>query len=365
MKILTISHPSDTHAHAVNWALQKNEIEANFIYFGDYPERMTSTYFADDGVINLSGPQSKSATTEYDVIWHRRRAAPIVSSAVHEADRAFAIARGGDYLNGILDIIGQCGFWINPLTASARSERKLSQYEFAKQSGILFPKTIISNDINDIMEFISSVPGAITKPLNIMYWHDGHRFTAKALTSRIREEDVLNDAVRPCPMIYQEEIIKKYEVRVVVFGREVVAVRLDTQMKRGAELDWRGVPIHAVTHTPMDLPEEIVGRILKFMAFSGLVHGSFDFAVDQEDRFIFFEVNQQGQFLWLEDICPDLRLLDRMVEFMKSKSVDFTYTQNANPIRMEEYMSSPIGFAALEGVRGMHAEDPKRFSSAE
>ena len=40
--------------------------------------------------------------------------------------------------------------------------------------------------------------------------------------------------------------------------------------------------------------------MLAFAAKSGIACGSFDFAIDNQDRWWFLEVNEGGQFLWLD-----------------------------------------------------------------
>ena len=47
-------------------------------------------------------------------------------------------------------------------------------------------------------------------------------------------------------------------------------------------------------------PPEVEHAVLAFARQSGLAYGSFDFAVDNEGRWWFLEVNPNGQWLWIE-----------------------------------------------------------------
>ena len=48
----------------------------------------------------------------------------------------------------------------------------------------------------------------------------------------------------------------------------------------------------------------------------GLVMGCIDIVVDKDGTYQFLEVNQQGQFLWIEQLCPEVKLLDAFVRFL-------------------------------------------------
>lgn len=50
----------------------------------------------------------------------------------------------------------------------------------------------------------------------------------------------------------------------------------------------------------------------------GIVFGCFDFIITPDDEYIFLEVNEMGQFLWIEEILPELKLLDKFCEFLVS-----------------------------------------------
>ncbi len=51
----------------------------------------------------------------------------------------------------------------------------------------------------------------------------------------------------------------------------------------------------------------------------GLVFGCFDFIVTPDNEYYFLEVNEQGQFLWIEEVNPDIKILDAFVNLLISK----------------------------------------------
>ena len=49
------------------------------------------------------------------------------------------------------------------------------------------------------------------------------------------------------------------------------------------------------------------------MSRLGLVTASFDIAIDDEGEYVFLELNQAGQFLWMEDVTPVAEIFARFL----------------------------------------------------
>ena len=45
----------------------------------------------------------------------------------------------------------------------------------------------------------------------------------------------------------------------------------------------------------------------------------FDFVVDPDGNYWFLELNQQGQFLWIEEALPSMRMLELFVDFVEEE----------------------------------------------
>jgi hypothetical protein len=52
---------------------------------------------------------------------------------------------------------------------------------------------------------------------------------------------------------------------------------------------------------------------------------------------VFFEFNEQGQFLWLEERAPEAPLLDMVAAFLAEGDPAFTYRPSAKPALFAEY----------------------------
>ena len=113
-------------------------------------------------------------------------------------------------------------------------------------------------------------------------------------------------------------------------GREYLAAKIDSQNAEKSRNDWRGTPTSGLSISRIELPAKVVEASIGFMDALGVVTGSFDFAVTEDDEYVFFEINEQGQFLWMEEQCPDMPCLQMFVDFLLSRNVDFQWKGMTN-----------------------------------
>jgi hypothetical protein len=134
-------------------------------------------------------------------------------------------------------------------------------------------------------------------------------------TFEVREDALPADEVLTyAPAIYQEMVVKKFDVRMVLLGTTVYSCALHNP--KGA-IDWRqDVSQGFVQVESIETPAEIERAVLAFAAKSGIAYGSFDFAVDGDGRWWFLEVNEGGQFLWLDTFNPNIHVQEKFLAFL-------------------------------------------------
>lgn len=136
-------------------------------------------------------------------------------------------------------------------------------------------------------------------------------------TTRIRLEQIVDEvSVQSCPMIYQELVEKSYELRVVVFGNRTLWVKLHSQEGDRYRDDWRQGVLTEMKVERVAPPHGLERLILEFCRRASLLHASFDIAISPDGSAIFFEVNEQGQTLWIEEVNPEIPVLDMLVRFL-------------------------------------------------
>ena len=94
----------------------------------------------------------------------------------------------------------------------------------------------------------------------------------------------------------------------------------------------------------------------------GILFGAFDFIVTPEGEHVFLEVNPAGQFLWVEEANPELRLLAPFVDFLLSRDPEFLWTAT-DGIRHADYYPRAREHALATGP--LHVDPDNVFVSRE
>ena len=173
---------------------------------------------------------------------------------------------------GMLAALGV--FQLDAIEHVRRAEHKPLQLKLAQALGLDVPRTLMTNDPDEVRAFAASCPsGVVTKMTSsfAVYVEQG-----------------------------QEQVAKAVELRVRVVGDQVMAAAIDSQARPGARNDWRREGVALIeAWQPYTLPEPVRLRVLRLMDALGLNYGAFDFIVTPEGRHVFLEVNPVGEFMWL------------------------------------------------------------------
>jgi glutathione synthase/RimK-type ligase-like ATP-grasp enzyme len=181
------------------------------------------------------------------------------------------------------------GAWINDPVRAHYAENKLVQLRAAKAAGFRVPRTIVSQDPEEIRGFCHAHGQTIVKPVL------GTRKTG-LLTRLVTERHLSSDeAMMVAPAMYQEYIPGSRHVRAQCFGERVIAVVITSEV-----LDWRA-RLDSEMH-PWAVPDHVRARLLDVLRALGLRMGVVDLKLTDAGEFVWLEVNQQGQFLFLEGL---------------------------------------------------------------
>jgi hypothetical protein len=193
----------------------------------------------------------------------------------------------------VLSLEGACACkWVNRPSRQWGANRKLFQMARADEFGLRTPATLVTNDPRQVREFRRSFPRTIYKSMGeTSHQNTGTRFLDPDADERL-------DRILPnCPVIFQEFIDARHDVRVTVVGERLFAVRIDSQ-DGDSTLDWRFD--HSVGFELFSLPPEIERRVFRLMRGLGLIYGALDLRVTPDGEYVFLEVNPSGQYLFAE-----------------------------------------------------------------
>lgn len=331
IKVLIPTEPDDNHAVLVKLALEAAGHHVRLLFTADLPTRQKNSVFINGKYHWRSADEYDCVMdNNYDVVWWRRARKPYISkSAIHPEDYKFVVRENDCFFESIMNNLAPNAWWINPKMEATRANYKLFQLRMALESQLKIPLTLCSNDPNEIRKFLSlhQSEGIIFKPLSVGVWFEEHSMKL-AYTSKITDLHLPQDhLLQLVPGIYQKEIKKAFELRVVCFGDYIIATKLHSQNHEEGTMDWRAIPYGELKLEPYYLSNRLQEKIRVFMRKMGLVFGSLDLIVTPEGETIFLEVNEQGQFLWLEAYHPDIKILDIFIQFLLSRTIHFQWNE--------------------------------------
>jgi len=195
------------------------------------------------------------------------------------------------------------GTWINHPLHTQIAQNKLVQLRAAESAGFRVPQTLVSQDVTAIKQFCEGLDyRVVVKPL--VGTQQAPLFTTMATPEHLACED----SVALCPTMYQEYIAGHRHIRAQCFGDAVYSVMIESE-----DLDWRAdldVPF-----TVFDLTEEVKARLQKVLELLELKMGIVDLKLSEDGEPVWFEINPQGQFLFVEALSG-LDLTSAFADFL-------------------------------------------------
>jgi glutathione synthase/RimK-type ligase-like ATP-grasp enzyme len=321
VNVLIPTKPDDGHALYVKLALEKKGHQATLWYTADYPELQKHSFRLKNKEIEwvANGLEFTIASNQqFDVVWFRRPQRPMVPTYIHLDDQENAKRENSEFFKYFWQVITPDAYWINSVNNAMSANCKLRQLKAAVEVGFLIPDTLMSNDPVEIRAFNAKYADnvIIYKPVCPVYWV-GEDVLSLTYTKEISQSLLSSDLVlQATPGIYQPKIPKKYELRITFMGEHAIAAKLDSQAHPLAKTDWRSVPYFEIEIEEDTLPEKVRQRCIALMKKLGVVFGCFDFIVTPENEYYFLEINEQGQFLWIEEKNPHIKMLDAFTNYL-------------------------------------------------
>lgn len=310
--ILIIGHENDLHSRHI-----KNRVEAagGEALVLDFAKLADSTRVSFN--VGPAGMKSCLAASELfdfaDVrtIWLRRPAIVHPPAAVSSsAARTFIRHEWSAAVNGIAMSQDHLR-WVNDPFAQNAASKPL-QLHCARKSGLTIPNTLITNDPQRARDFVNEHEGNVIH--KCLTHAEGQLLETQAWDEN-RDGTQLDVSLPVAPVIFQS-LIRGGDVRSVIVGDTVLSVFIDTGTSRSA-IDSR-LDMDAA-YSVHELPDEMIRMLRTFMAALGLVFGVVDLKLDHDGRYVFLEVNPQGQFMFME-ILTRLPISETLVKFLLSET---------------------------------------------
>jgi glutathione synthase/RimK-type ligase-like ATP-grasp enzyme len=206
--------------------------------------------------------------------------------------------------------------WLNHPRDIRRADSKLDQLLTAKACGLQTPETLITNDPSEAQHFYHAHRGRIVNKVLASGTIMKNGITQAVYTRPLQEADLGQlGCIQPVPCLFQKQIEKRFEVRVTIVGNDVFATAIYSQHSERTKDDWRRYDLPNTPHVEFELPENVRQSCLRIIEHYNLHFGAIDLAVTPDDAYVFFEINPNGQWLWIERLTGQ-RITDAIVEFL-------------------------------------------------
>jgi len=319
-QLLIVSTKFDPHVDII--ANKLNSRKVPFVRFNteDFPLKASATIVFEGvnhkEILHFPGKRNVDIS-DIKAVWYRRPAKFEFPSEFSPAIHVFAEEESTATIRGLWQIL-DC-LWVNHPENNRKAELKINQLIVASKAGLIIPNTLITNDPKEARKFVKkySDKRVIIKRLGsglIL----GENEASGIYTSLVKEDDIKNiNRVKYTPTLFQEYVPKDLELRVIIIGKQVFAIEIHSQQSDKGKIDWRKDTLN-LPHRVHNLPTEIEQKLLTVVNNFGLNFGAIDIILTPDGKYVFLEINPNGQWGWLEDLTG-LPLSDTMINLLTGK----------------------------------------------
>lgn len=236
---------------------------------------------------------------DFDVVWYRRPAPIVINSVDNTEELAYLAGEWAEALEGFLAHIPESS-WVNHPANNALASHKLEQLTRASLLGFVIPETLLTQDPEALIDFAANSESLIVKPLSSGTLRRGSAM-GFVYTSIVEPSDLLNrDLVKACPTFFQKKIDKQFDVRVTIIDEFLHATALSFAHPGDAVVDVRRDNMRNILYRDVDLPLSVKTLLVALVKSYNLRFAAIDMALSRTGEWVFFELNPNGQWAWLD-----------------------------------------------------------------
>jgi len=256
--------------------------------------------------------------SEFSAVWFRKNLHSNLTSALDGKTLKQATKESTAAKNAVLYALESI-FWFDSPFDIQRAENKQLQLILAKQCGLTIPNSLLSNSPAAVKEFYFQENGSIISKMLTPLTNFMKSSTSFVYTSKVEEKHLDNlDGLKYCPMQFQQEIQKEYELRVIYVDGNFFTGKIATSaITDENKPDWRRATQEDFFWQAYQLPEDICQKINKLMSKLSLNFGALDIIRATNGDYVFLEVNPCGEWGMLQKIL-DYPITDHIAQCIKN-----------------------------------------------
>jgi hypothetical protein len=302
--ILILTEELDPHADHVTQMLEARGASWTRFNPADFPVKASLTLgYTPNGQMRscLRLGETQIELTQLQSVWTRRPRLPVPHEHIRDAAARALVSE--ECMNFVRDVWNAlpCPWLPGQPAAIHRAQLKASQLRVAGELGLELPPTLITNRPEEFLDFYRQHDGHIISKLAGFAFDRAVGDTFGRYTEVVSKRSVgYAAALQYCPMILQAYVPKRLELRITVVGRKVFAAEIHSQHTHHTRYDWRRYDLSRTPHYTHDLPPEVEERCLRLVERLELCYGAIDMILTPDGRYVFVEINPNGQYLWIE-----------------------------------------------------------------
>ncbi|MBI5880639.1 hypothetical protein HZB90_00750 [archaeon] len=311
--MLVLTYVEDIHADYVCEYFEKTGVE----FFRVNTDKLITDYgLAFDskkGRFAISGDSRHILLDDTWCIWNRRVMEPDLPGDFPKELENIVFAETERTWEGLL--FSHRGRVVNDPRANFAANNKIDQLCFARGygDGIETPETILTNVPDVLNEFYRERSKICHKLQRSAVVKKGDIYLITY--NNIVEDEQIKQAhlIRRHPSLFQEYIDKEYELRITALENKIVGIAIHSQDSEQSKVDFRRYDFENVGYERVDLPTNVEKFCTELIKHYGLRFGEIDMICAKDGRYVFLEINPNGQWLWLQ-LMSDYNLTEDVAE---------------------------------------------------
>ncbi|MGI9002395.1 MAG: ATP-grasp ribosomal peptide maturase [Pseudonocardia sp.] len=295
--VLILTHRFDPTADKVVEELNNRGVPVFRLDTSEFPERLSvgAELANDHWSGQLRTTQRCLDLSAVSGIYYRRPANFAFHPDLSENERRWSAGEARLGFGGLLAALEP---WLNHPHRIGYAEYKPAQLSAAVASGLLVPRTLVTNDPDRARAFVADVGLAVCKAFSGsgVYYDEGFR---QVFCSLVGPEQCDDPRISRTMHLFQAWVPKDYDVRLTVVDGQFFAARIDGTSE-AAHRDWRS-DYSALSYQAVPTPTFVRSRVTALLDRLGLRFGALDFVVAPDGEWWFLECNPNGQWAWIED----------------------------------------------------------------
>ncbi len=299
MTVLVLTQRLDPTADLVIRELQQRGTPVLRCDPGDFPESVglaarISATGAVTGTLRVG--EREAELSEITSVYHRRPSPHRTHPRLHRDEAHWAAREAAAGFGGVLTALDRP--WVNHPDLDRAAAHKPHQLVVAARVGLTVPESLVTNCAETARLFAGTRGGTVYKAMTGAPDAAGAPDRATALFTTLVTPTEITAGVARTAHLFQGWADKAYEVRLTVVGQRLFATRIDAHGLR-ARTDWRS-DYRNLSYRAVQAPEHVTRAVHRLVSGLRLTYAALDFVVTPDGRWVFLELNPNGQWGWLQ-----------------------------------------------------------------